>query len=275
MAAEFSQTFNERVQVTLAGGVADVRLVRPDKLNALDTAMFDALIAAGEALGRQPGVRAVVLSGEGKGFCAGLDMGLFQSMASGGSVLGDLRPRSHGPANHAQHAVLVWRALPVPVIAAVHGVALGGGLQIALGADLRYVAPDTRLSVLEVKWGLVPDMAGMALMRRLARADIIRELTLTGRIFSGTEAQALGLATAVHDDPRAAALATARDIAGRSPDAVRAAKRLLNLSEDAGFAAVLQAESDEQNALIGSPNQVEAVLAGVAKRPADFRDPPA
>ena len=275
MAAELRQTFNERVHVALTGGVADVRLARPDKLNALDGGMFDALVAAGEALARQPGLRAVVLSGEGKGFCAGLDMSLFQSMASGGSVLGDLTVRSHGPANHAQHAVLVWRSLPVPVIAAVHGVALGGGLQIALGADLRYVAPDARLSVLEVKWGLVPDMAGMALMRKLARADVVRELTLTGRIFSGTEALALGFATAVHDDPHAAALATAREIAGRSPDAVRAAKRLLNLSDDAGFAAVLQAESDEQSALIGSANQIEAVLAGVAKRPADFRDPPA
>lgn len=274
MAAELSQTFNERVQVTLTGGVADVRLARPDKLNALDTGMFDALVAAGEALKRQQGLRAVVLSGEGKGFCAGLDMSLFQSMASGGSVLGDLRVRSHGPANHAQHAVLVWRSLPVPVIAAIHGVALGGGLQIALGADLRYVTPDARLSVLEVKWGLVPDMAGMALMRLLARADVVRELTLTGRIFSGAEALALGFATAVHDDPHAAALATAREIAGRSPDAVRAAKRLLNLADDTGLAAVLQAESDEQSALIGSANQVEAVLAGVAKRPADFRDPP-
>ncbi|WP_215908940.1 crotonase/enoyl-CoA hydratase family protein [Phreatobacter stygius] len=266
---------NDRVSIDLVDGVADVRLNRPDKMNALDPAMFDGLTAAGEALRRQAGVRAVVLSGEGKGFCAGLDMGLFQSMVSGGTVLGDLRPRTHGPANAAQQAVMVWRSLPVPVIAAIHGVALGGGFQIALGADIRYVAPEARLSVLEIKWGLVPDMGGVALMRELARADVIRELTFTGRMFSGTEALAFGFATALHADPRAAALATARDIAGRSPDAMRAAKRLLNLAGDGSVAEVLQAESDEQAKLIGSPNQIEAVLAGVENRAPAFRAPPA
>lgn len=270
-----ARILNQRISIACTDGVADVRLSRPDKMNALDPAMFDALIEAGETLRQEAGVRAVVLSGEGKGFCAGLDMGLFQSMASGGSVLGDLRPRTHGAANRAQQAVLVWRSLAVPVIAAIHGVALGGGFQIALGADIRYVAPDARLSILEIKWGLVPDMAGVALMRELARADVIRELTFTGRMFSGTEALALGFATAVHADPRAAALATARDIAGRNPDAVRAAKRLMNLAGDGSVAEILQAESNEQAALIGSANQIEAVMAGVEKRAPVFRPPPA
>jgi enoyl-CoA hydratase/carnithine racemase len=158
------------------------------------------------------------------------------------------------------------------VIAAIHGVALGGGFQIALGADIRYVAPDARLSILEIKWGLVPDMAGIALMRELARADVIRELTLTGRVFSAAEAQSYGFATAVHADPLAAARETAREIAGRSPDAVRAIKRLLNRATDDDAAALLLAESREQAALIGSPNQIEAASAGLEGRPGRFVD---
>jgi enoyl-CoA hydratase/carnithine racemase len=167
----------------------------------------------------------------------------------------------------------VWREVPVPVIAAVHGVAFGGGFQLALGADLRFVAPDVRMSVMEIKWGLVPDMGGALLMRDLARADVIRELTWSGRVFDGREAHALGFATRVCEDPRAEALAFAREVAGRSPDAIRAAKRLLQLSESAQPAAILQAESDEQIRLLGSPNQVEAVSANLHKRAAVFVDP--
>ena len=183
-----------------------------------------------------------------------------------------LAKRTHGLANDFQHAAHVWRTLPVPVIAAIHGPALGGGFQIALGADIRYVAPDARLSILEIKWGLVPDMAGIALMRELARSDVIRELSLTGRVFSGAEALAYGFATSLHEEPLAAARATAREIAARSPDAVRALKRLLNLASDADTAAILLAESEEQAKLIGSPNQVEAVRAGVEGRAGRFAD---
>ena len=166
---------------------------------------------------------------------------------------------------------MVWRELPVPVIAAVHGVAFGGGLQVALGADLRYVTADTRMSVMEIKWGLVPDMAGMLLMRGLVRPDRLRELIYSGRIVTGEEACALGLATTVVDDPRAAALATARDIANRSPDAIRAAKRLMQVSEDGDGAAILLAESVEQDRLIGGANQREAVIANMEKRAAVFK----
>jgi len=264
----------DRITVELRDGVADVRLVRADKMNALDDAMFSALVATGERLKTEKGVRAVVLSGEGRAFCAGLDMGNFGQMASGGRrSSGNLEtPRTPGGANRAQQAVMVWREIPVPVIAAIHGVALGGGFQIALGADVRYVAPDARLSVLEVKWGLVPDMAGIALMRELARADVIRELTFTGRVFSGIEALSYGFATAVHADPLGAARATAREIAERSPDAVRAIKRLLNRATDDDAAALLLAESREQTALIGSANQVEAATAGGEGRAAKFVD---
>jgi enoyl-CoA hydratase/carnithine racemase len=270
-----AEPMQDRLIIDVSDGVADVRLNRPDKMNAIDLAMFHGLIAAGERLASEAGLRAVALSGEGRAFCAGLDMTLFGAMASGqgAGLFGDIKARTHGPANVAQHAVLVWRSLPVPVIAAIHGVAFGGGFQIALGADIRYVAPDARLAVMEIRWGLVPDMGGVALMRGLARADVVRELTYTGRVFTGEEALALGFATQAHADPRAAALNTARDIAARSPDAVRAAKRLLNKAEDEALARILLEESIEQDALIGSPNQIESVVAGVEKRAPAFRDP--
>ncbi|HEY0352786.1 MAG TPA: crotonase/enoyl-CoA hydratase family protein [Enterovirga sp.] len=264
----------ERVTVEIRDQVADVRLNRPDKLNALDPAMFDELIGAGQRLVADMTVRAVILSGEGRGFCAGLDMESFAAVAAGGGI-GDITQRTYGPANLFQQAALVWRQFPVPVIAAIHGVAFGGGLQIALGADMRIVAPDARLSVMEIKWGIVPDMGGMLLMRRLMRADVIRQLTFTGRIVSGEEAQRIGLATAIHDDPLADALEAAREIATRSPDALRAAKRLLNEADDERAAEILMAESRAQRALLGSPNQIEAVRANLERRPPVFRDPDA
>jgi enoyl-CoA hydratase/carnithine racemase len=252
-------------------GVADVCLVRGDKMNALDFAMFDALAAAVDRLRGERGVRAVVLHGEGRAFCAGLDKGRFAKMAelAAGGVR-DLRARTHGLANAAQYVAWGWRELAVPVVAAVHGAAFGGGLQLALGADIRLVTADAQLSVMEVKWGLVPDMAGIALMRGLLRDDLARELTFTGRVVSGSEAVALGLATRVCADPLADALALAREIAQRSPDAVRAGKRLHNLAASGSLADVLQAESDEQLALMGSPNQLEAVRANLEQRAPRF-----
>lgn len=264
---------SDRITVTIEGGVADVRLVRADKMNALDDAMFEALITTGERLKTEKGVRAVVLSGEGRAFCAGLDMGNFEKMASGErrGGAGIQGARTPAGANRAQHAVLVWREVPVPVIAAVHGVAFGGGFQLTLGADIRYIAPDTKLSVMEITWGLVPDMGAYVLAPRLVRDDVFRELTYSGRVFTGAEAAALGLATRVCDDPRAEALALAREIAGRNPHAVRAAKRLFALDPNDG-PTVLKAESDEQAALIGSKNQIEAVMSKMQKRAGAFQD---
>ncbi len=269
---------NDRVTVTIDGGVADVRLVRTDKMNALDDAMFAALIETGIRLKTEPGLRAVVLSGEGRGFCAGLDMGNFGRMSEGSgseSKIGGASPiteRAHGIAARGQYAVWVWREVPVPVIAAVHGVALGGGFQLALGADMRFVAPDTKMAVLEIKWGLVPDMAGTQLMRHLAREDIVRELTFTGRVFSGQEAFDYGFATRVCADPRAEALAVAHEIAGKNPHAVRASKRLLNNAVYTDPATGFIQETDEQIALIGSPNQVEAIMANLQKRSPVFSE---
>ncbi|XVQ08059.1 crotonase/enoyl-CoA hydratase family protein [Spirillospora sp. CA-255316] len=274
-----------RVTVNVDGdGVADVRLNRPDKLNALDMAMFEALAETGDTLAADPSVRAVVLSGEGRSFCAGLDFANFAAMAGEGRAEGgdrarrlarDIVAREPGRiTNLGQQAVYTWRELPQPVIAAVAGHALGGGLQIALGADLRIVAPDARLSVLEIRWGLVPDMTGTAALVRLVGDDVAKELTFTGRMVSGEEAVRLGLATRTAEDPRAAALDLAREIAGHSPDAIRSAKRLLNRATDgADLPGQLLEESRALGALRGSPNQVEAVRAYFEKRPPSFTEP--
>src|SRR3954447_25575338 len=267
----------ERVKVTISDGVADVRLNRADKMNALDAAMFEALVGTIDRLGREQGLRAVVLSGEGRAFCAGLDMGRFAAMkeSGGNGIAGgetrDLTARTHGLANFPQYAVWGWRQLPVPVIAAIQGVAFGGGFQLALGADMRFLHPEARMSIMEIKWGLIPDMAGTPILASLVRDDILRELTYTGRIFSAQEALSYGLATRICDDPHTVAMAVAHEIAGRSPHAIRAAKRMLNnLSVDPGPA--LLAESVEQQQLIGAPNQTEAVRANLEKRAPRFAD---
>lgn len=254
-----------RVTTTIADGVAQVRLTRADKMNAIDPAMFDALLDTIGTLRTSP-ARCVVLSGEGRAFCAGLDMA---SMAAGAAGL-DLSSRTHGLANRVQQVAWGWRTLPMPVIAAVHGLAFGGGLQIMAGADVRIAAPDTRFAILEAKWGLVADMAGFALWRDV-RCDVLRELAFTAREFDAVEAQAAGFVTRIADHPVDTAMAIARGIAGRSPDAVRAAKRLANLADDADAATILAAESAEQIALLGTANQVEAVRAGMERRAPDFR----
>src|SRR3978361_547433 len=261
----------QRVSVAITDGIADVRLMRADKMKAVDAAMFEALVATSERLAPEKGPRAVVLSGEGRSFCAGLDLGRFSAMKENGGngIAGgeqrDLTVRTHGLANFPQQAVWGWRQLPVPVIAAIQGVAFGGGFQLALGADIRFLSPDARMSIMEIKWGLVPDMAGTPILASLVRDDILRELTYTGRIFSAQEALSYGLATRICDDPRAAAFEVGREIAGKSRNAIRAAKRMLNnLCVDPGPA--LLAESVEQMKLMGGANQLEAVRANIEKR---------
>ncbi len=260
-----------RVTIDLCDAVADVRLARGDKMNALDPAMLDAIIAAIDALSRMAGIRAVVLSGEGRAFCAGLDMA---SMADVGAVGGaDLNARTHGLANRFQQVAWGWRTLPMPVIAAIHGIAFGGGCQIMAGADLRIAHPDTRIAIMEAKWGLVPDMAGMALWRGLVRDDWLRELAYTAREIDGAEAVANGLVSRLADDPHGAAMTLARTIAARSPDAVRGTKRLANAMADADAAALLLAESAEQQQIMRTANQIEAVMANFEKRLPRFTDP--
>ena len=270
--------FRDRVRVSVDGGIAQVVLARPDKRNALDNAMFAAVAEAGDWVKTAPGVRAVVVSGEGPSFCAGLDFSSFSAMAGDGEDFGsrDGNPGSltaSGMTHLGQQVCWVWHEVPVPVIAAVHGHALGGGLQIALGADIRIVHPDTKLSVREVHWGLTPDMTATFFLSRLVRPDVAKELTFTARIFSGNEALELGVATRLADDPRAAATALAVEIAGRSPDAVRGAKTLFNRIANEGAAEQFALERETIGRLIGSPNQVESVMAEFEQRPPNFADP--
>jgi enoyl-CoA hydratase/carnithine racemase len=262
---------SERVQLTIDNGVATVRMSRPEKRNGLDPDMFDGLIRTGKAIIADNSIRAVVLHGEGKAFCAGLD---FVSFLGSPDLMQKLLARGEeSPANMAQRAGWIWQEVKVPVIAAVHGVALGGGLQIALGADIRYVTADAQLSVMEIKWGLIPDMSITQTLLRLVPVDVAKELTFTGRIISGTEAVELGLATKVSDDPLADALETAKLIATKSPHAIRAGKALLRDAPSMSRADALKLETALQVTLLGSPNQTEAVQANMMKRDPSFEDP--
>jgi enoyl-CoA hydratase/carnithine racemase len=233
--------------------------------------MFEALIEAGETLAQDADVRAVVMRGAGDNFCAGIDLSVFQGSGLSGIDKDAFKPRDGSPANFFQSAAFVWRELPVPVIAAIKGVAFGAGLQIALGADIRYAAPDARLSIMEIKWGIIPDMAITATLRDVMPADRAKELSLTGRIVSGSEAGTIGLITAVHDDPLDAARTLASEIAGKSPDASRAIKTLVNTSWHDSIEAALQREAKLQMSLLGKPNQTEAVTANLEKRAPDFQ----
>jgi enoyl-CoA hydratase/carnithine racemase len=260
----------QRVSVAVADHVATVTLTRADKHNALDAAMFEGIVAAAEEVAATPGVRAVVLHGEGKSFCSGLDVASFMD---GPIPIDDLLERGEHRANRAQRVVTDWIDLPVPVIAALHGNVFGGGLQLALGADIRIAAPDAKLSVMEAKWGLVPDMGITSTLPRLVRLDVAKELTYTARVVSGEEAAALGLVTRVDADPLGAARALAAEIAGRSPDAVRAATLLYDTSWVAPPEVGLRLEAELQSGLMGSPNQLAAVTAGMQKQPGEFTDP--
>ena len=265
-----------RVSVTVHEGIAHVRLTRPDKRNALDDAMFQAIAQAGERVKHDTSVRAVVLSGDGASFCAGLDFGWFQAMGSGGSGDGSATAAGSmqdGRITHlAQQISCVWQEVPVPVIAALQGHALGGGMQLALGADMRFAHPDTKMSMREVHWGLIPDMTGTLRLSRLVRDDVMKDLVFTGRIFAASEGAALGVVTRLSNDPVAEALAAAADIAGRSPSAVRGAKQLINRLSNAGAAEHFAAEREIIFGLIGKPHQVEAITANFENRAPKFED---
>ena len=261
-----------RVSVEIKDHIAHVRLTRGDKMNALDQAMFDGIIEAGEGLMDNDDVRVVVLSGEGKSFCAGLDVMSFAALA-GQDPVARIMPRTHGNANDAQQVAMVWRKLKVPVIAALQGVAFGGGCQLALGADIRFAAPDTKMAIMEMKWGLTPDMGGMTLLPHLVRSDVLRRLTYTAAPVDAEQALAWGLITEIAEDPLAAAMALAEEIAGKSPSAVQAAKALIGYAEEHmdDVDAVLLEESRAQADLIGKPDQMEVIAANIQKRKPVFK----
>jgi enoyl-CoA hydratase/carnithine racemase len=261
----------QRVRIKVEDHVAVVTLSRPEKHNALDIPMFEAIIGAAEQVAHEPGVRAVVLHGDGPSFCSGLDViSVMASQADGNGLVDPLKGESP---NWFQRAAYDWITVPVPVIAAIHGNCLGGGLQIALATDIRIATPDARLSVMEVKWGLIPDMSISRTLPRLVSIDVAKELTYTGRVFAGAEALSLGVVTRVADDPLTAARELASAIASRSPDAVRGAKRLFDEAWTGAPAETLSLEAELQLELIGSPNQLAAVAAGMTKQPAAFVDP--
>ena len=265
---------SDRVRVEKKDGIADVRMVRADKMNAMDMAMFAALVDAGAELALDKSLRAVVLSGEGRAFCSGLDIpGLMANTGKRQEGPNLLDHNDESPANFAQRAAWIWQEVPVPVIAAVHGVAFGAGIQIAMAADIRYVTPDARLSIREAHWGLIPDVSGTQTLRHLVGLDVAKELTFTAREVSGVEAKELGLATHLSDDPHADAMKLAQEIAGRSPSAVRAAKKLWNEAVMGSTAEGLALEEKLQRTLMGKANQLEAVKANMERRPPVFEDP--
>jgi enoyl-CoA hydratase/carnithine racemase len=262
-----------RVHTSYADLIATVTLTRPDKRNALDIKMIEAIVDAGEALMKRGDVRAVVLCGSGASFCAGLDTSVFGALIEATQQAGGIEARTHGDSNLFQRATMVWRDLPMPVIAAVHGHIYGGGFQIMLGADIRIATPDAKLSIREANWGIIPDMGGMALMPALAQSDVIRKLTYTAEVFTGKMAQGFGFVTEISADPVARAQELACQIATKNPDATRISKRLFAEIEHRSSKDILEMESAAQAKLIGTPNQMEAVMAGLEKRPARFKDP--
>lgn len=263
---------SDTVELSIEGHVAHVTLNRSDKHNAINLEMFEALGAVGEQLMSQRSVRAVVLRGAGDNFCAGIDTSIFQQS---GSVIDaqTMAPGESSPANVFQRAAYVWREIPMPVICAITGVAYGAGLQIALGADLRYARPDARMAIMEIKWGLIPDMAISTTLRDILAIDRVKELAWSGRIINGEEALQLGLVTALHDDPQAAATQTALAISAKSPDAIQAMKRLFNSAWHKSEAEALALEAELQLSVIGQENQLEAVMANLQNREPDFSDP--
>ncbi|MDH3612308.1 MAG: crotonase/enoyl-CoA hydratase family protein [Gammaproteobacteria bacterium] len=262
---------SEPVTLSIDGHIAQVMLNRPDKANALNLEMFDALGDAGKKLASDRSLRAVILHGAGANFCAGIDVDLFRQ----GDVIVDaqsMAPVAPSPANRFQRAAYAWRELPIPVICAITGVAYGGGLQIALGADLRYAAGDARLSIMEIKWGLIPDMAISTTLRDILPVDRVKELAWSGRPVGGEEALRLGIVTALHDDPLGAAKEMATALCAKSPDAIRSMKRLFNAAWQMPEADALALEAKLQMGVFGKQNQLEAVMANIEKRVPDFRD---
>ena len=264
---------SERVNIEIADHVATVTLSRADKRNAVDFAMFDGLMGAAATIADDKSVRAVVLHGDGPDFCAGIDISTFAGEGIGGTIGDRMKPRSPAGANYYQGAAMCWRELPVPVIAAIQGSAFGAGFQIAMGADMRYGAPDTRMSIMEIKWGIIPDMSFTVTLPHLVREDRVRELCYTGRVVDAEEARAFGLLTDLTDQPLERASQVAAEIAGKSPDAIRAIKRLVNSTWRGDTATSLAMEAELQMAVMAGPNQKEAAMANFEKRPPAFRDP--
>lgn len=259
---------SERVRLDVRDEVAYVTLTRADKYNALDWDMLCALVDAATEIGRDKSIRAVILQGEGKAFCSGLDFPSF-TKSPVHMVRGFLK---YGikTTNLFQEVAWCWRRLPVPVIAVIHGYCYGGGVQIALGADFRFTTPDCEFSILEAKWGLIPDMTGTVTLRELLPMDQAKLLAMTGRMFTGTEALGLNLVTGVSNDPLAEAEKVVAEIKSRSPDSVAATKQLFQETWVAGVCRAFSRESRIQLGLLLGKNQKIAVQANSKKEKPEF-----
>ena len=260
------------LNITVKDGIAEIRLNRPQRKNALSMELFEALAEAGEAMKSQAGLRAVILSGEGGDFCAGLDLTVMQSLAGRLDEMRDrlLNPPKGEAANWFQKPCYVWQELDVPVIAAIDGVCLGGGMQLALAADFRIAHPDARLSIMETKWGLIPDMGISQNLPKVMRADQAKELMMSARMFDGTEALQMGLVTRLADDPLSAARDMALELKAKSPEAVAGVKALVDRVWSMAPGDGLAVEAEIQAPIIGSTNQIEAVMANMQKRAPKF-----
>ncbi len=264
---------SERVLTCIDNHIATVTMNRAEKCNAVDTAMFESLVAAAESIAEDTSVRVVILHGAGKDFCAGIDISLFAGDDIGVSMVERMKPCTGSGANFFQNAAMCWRDLPIPVIAALQGSALGAGFQIAMGADLRYAAPDTRMSIMEIKWGIIPDMGISATTPAILTEDKVKELAWTGRLVDADEALDLNLVTGISKDPLALALTVAEEIASKSPDAIRATKKLISEAWRGNPADTLRLEAQLQMEVMSGENQAEAASANIGKRPPVFRDP--
>ena len=259
-----------RVRIKHQDWITHVSLSRPDKKNAMDDEMIDALIAAAEQIDIAR-TRVVILSGEGSCFCSGIDLsGLTQMLGADMTEL--LVPRTHGQGttNRWQEVAMIWRRLEIPVIAALHGEVFGAGLQLALGADIRIACPKAQLAVMEMKWGIIPDMGAMVLLPHLVRDDVMRRLVYTAQPVSGVQAEKWGLVSEIDNDPLEAAIALAEQLSRQGPNAMQAAKKLCTLARTSTENEILLAESELQATLIGQHEQMEVVTARMQQRTPGF-----
>lgn len=264
---------NDRVVTKILGNVATVMLNRAAKRNAVDLEMFSALTDSARRISQNSAVRAVVLHGDGGHFCAGIDISVFASNDNREKLKQRMQPQAGTDSNFFQSAAMVWRDLPVPVIAALDGAAFGAGLQIAMGADIRYGGPDLQLSVMEVMWGIIPDMGLTVTMPGVVAQDKLRQMAYTGQIVGADAALEMGFITEISDQPLAAAKALAAEIANKSPDAIRAIKALINESWSADRATALRHEAELQSAVMAGDNVREAARARQENRTAEFDNP--
>ena len=261
---------NERIIFSIEDNIAEVELNRADKHNALDHEMFEAILKIGDQISQDNTSRAVILHGAGDSFCAGIDLSMFADESLANKFNERMKPRDSSLANYYQSAAYVWREIPVPVIAVLHGAVYGGGLQIALGADIRYARDNVKLSIMEIKWGIIPDMAMTTSLPYLMSLDKALEMAMTADILNANDAFDKNLITAIEKNPLEKARVLAKKIANKSPDAIRSIKRLFYQTWHKNDQFSLSLEAQLQLQLMGKSNQMEAVKSSLSGSRPDF-----